>query len=63
LTCEVTQDGEVEAAVKATISEFGRLDAAFNNAGTEQPVPPLADLSIAEFDRLIAVNLRAVSSA
>jgi NAD(P)-dependent dehydrogenase (short-subunit alcohol dehydrogenase family) len=60
VTCDVTQDGEVEAAVKATISEFGRLDAAFNNAGIEQPVAPLADLSIAEFDRLIAVNLRAV---
>jgi NAD(P)-dependent dehydrogenase (short-subunit alcohol dehydrogenase family) len=59
-TCDVTQDGDVEAAVKATISEFGRLDAAFNNAGIEQPVAPLTDLSIAEFDRLIAVNLRAV---
>jgi NAD(P)-dependent dehydrogenase (short-subunit alcohol dehydrogenase family) len=59
-TCDVTQDGDVEAAVKATISEFGRLDAAFNNAGIEQPVAPLTDLSLAEFDRLIAVNLRAV---
>jgi NAD(P)-dependent dehydrogenase (short-subunit alcohol dehydrogenase family) len=56
VTCGVTQDSDVEAAVKATISEFGRLDAAFNNAGIEQPVATVAQLSIAEFDRLIAVT-------
>ncbi len=58
--CDVTREEDVEAAVQATLSEFGRLDAAFNNAGIEQPVAPLADLSVTDFDRLVAVNLRGV---
>jgi len=62
IACDVTQDGDVEAAVRATVEEFGRLDAAFNNAGIEQPVAPLAELSVAEFDRLVAVNLKGVFS-
>jgi NAD(P)-dependent dehydrogenase (short-subunit alcohol dehydrogenase family) len=62
LVCDVTQETDVEAAVRATVEEFGRLDAAFNNAGIEQPVAPLAELSAAEFDRLVAVNLRGVFS-
>ena len=59
-TCDVTQEGEVKAAVQATVDEFGGLDAAFNNAGIEQPVAPLAELSPAAFDRLVAVNLKGV---
>lgn len=59
-TCDVTQEGEVQAAVQATVDTYGRLDAAFNNAGIEQPVAPLADLSTGQFDRLVAVNLKSV---
>jgi NAD(P)-dependent dehydrogenase (short-subunit alcohol dehydrogenase family) len=62
LVADVTQEGDVKAAVRATVEQFGRLDAAFNNAGIEQPVAPLAEVSIAEFDRLVAVNLRGVFS-
>ena len=58
--CDVTQADNVEAAVQATVKEFGRLDAAFNNAGIEQPVAPLADLDTDQFDRLVAVNLKGV---
>jgi NAD(P)-dependent dehydrogenase (short-subunit alcohol dehydrogenase family) len=46
--------------VQATTDEFGRLDAAFNNAGIEQPVAPLADITGSDFERLVAVNLRGV---
>ena len=60
VTCDVTVESDVKAAVRATVKEFGRLDAAFNNAGVEQPVAPLAELSSADFDRLIAVNLKGV---
>jgi NAD(P)-dependent dehydrogenase (short-subunit alcohol dehydrogenase family) len=62
LVADVRQEGDVEGAVRATVEKFGRLDAAFNNAGIEQPVAPLAELSVAEFDRLVAVNLRGVFS-
>jgi NAD(P)-dependent dehydrogenase (short-subunit alcohol dehydrogenase family) len=60
LTCDVTSEADVKAAVKATTDEFGRLDAAFNNAGIEQPVAALADIPGADFERLVAVNLRGV---
>jgi NAD(P)-dependent dehydrogenase (short-subunit alcohol dehydrogenase family) len=60
LTCDVTSEADVNAAVKATTDEFGRLDAAFNNAGIEQPVAALADIPGEDFERLVAVNLRGV---
>lgn len=31
--CDVSDDTQVEAMVERTVAEFGRLDAAFNNAG------------------------------
>ena len=42
------------------MKEFGRLDAAFNNAGIQSPVTDTAELESAEFDRVISINLRSV---
>lgn len=60
VACDVTSEADVAAALEATVDRFGRLHAAFNNAGVEQPVQPLHEISLAEFDRVTAVNLRAV---
>ncbi|WP_327726591.1 SDR family oxidoreductase [Streptomyces sp. NBC_00487] len=60
LTCDVTSQAAVSGAVQATLDSFGRLDAAFNNAGIEQPVAPLAEISATDLDHLIAVNLKGV---
>lgn len=60
LRCDVTRGEEVRAALDGTVQRFGRLDFAFNNAGVEQPVTPMADLDEAEWDRIAAVNLRGV---
>jgi NAD(P)-dependent dehydrogenase (short-subunit alcohol dehydrogenase family) len=60
VTCDVADAKSVETAVLRTAEEFGRLDFAFNNAGIEQPVKPLADISEEEWVRLLAVNLRGV---
>ena len=35
IRCDVSDDAEVEAMVKQTVAEFGRLDAAYNNAGVQ----------------------------
>src|SRR5438132_2117331 len=60
IQCDVADDAQVKAMVEQTVATFGRLDAAFNNAGIQSPVAEVADASMAEFDRVNAVNLRAV---
>ncbi len=60
LHCDMSSERDVQAAVAATVSTFGRLDAAFNNAGIEQPVAPVHEIETSDFDRLVGVNLRGV---
>jgi NAD(P)-dependent dehydrogenase (short-subunit alcohol dehydrogenase family) len=60
LICDVTSGSSVKAALEDTVRSFGRLDAAFNNAGIEQSAQPLAELSEDVWDRVIAVNLKSV---
>src|SRR5947207_14044149 len=60
--CDVSDEAQVKAMVEQTVSGFGRLDAAFNNAGIQSPVAEVADASVEEFDRVNAVNLRAIFS-
>jgi NAD(P)-dependent dehydrogenase (short-subunit alcohol dehydrogenase family) len=60
VVCDVTIGSSVRAALNETVKSFGRLDAAFNNAGIEQPAQPFAELSEEIWDRVIAVNLKSV---
>ncbi|HTU46637.1 MAG TPA: glucose 1-dehydrogenase [Bryobacteraceae bacterium] len=60
--CDVSDDDEVAAMVDRVVSEFGRLDAAFNNAGVMARIAPTADSTREEWDRVIGVNLRGVWS-
>jgi NAD(P)-dependent dehydrogenase (short-subunit alcohol dehydrogenase family) len=56
--CDVSDDAQVAAMVERTVSEFGRLDAAFNNAGVMAKVVPTADSTREEWERVIGINLR-----
>jgi NAD(P)-dependent dehydrogenase (short-subunit alcohol dehydrogenase family) len=58
--CDVTRTEDVKAALDKTVDAFGRLDVAFNNAGVENEVKPMADVTEEEWDRIVAVNLRGV---
>ena len=60
VTCDVTNEPEVASMIEQTVSAFGRLDAAFNNAGVQSPAVETADASGEEFDRVNAINLRGV---
>ena len=60
--CDVSEDGQVEQMVDRTVAEFGRLDAAFNNAGVMARIAPTADSTRDEWDRVIGINLRGVWS-
>ena len=48
--------------VERAIAEFGRLDAAFNNAGVMAHIAPTADSTREDWDRVIGINLRGVWS-
>lgn len=58
--CDVSQDVHVANALKEIESRYGRLDAAFNNAGIVQGNTPMADISEAEWERVMAINVRGV---
>jgi len=60
IRCDVSDEAEVAAMVEQTVASFGRLDAAFNNAGVQAPPSDMADERGADFDRVNAINLRGV---
>jgi NAD(P)-dependent dehydrogenase (short-subunit alcohol dehydrogenase family) len=61
IAADLAQDGAAAAAVAQTIETFGHIDCAFNNAGIGSPAArPFAEIPEAEFDRVIATNVRSV---
>src|SRR5713226_6650114 len=60
ITCDVTDEAEVKRMIEQTVSAFGGLDAAFNNAGVQSLAVETADSTSEEFDRVNAINLRSV---
>ncbi len=63
ITCDVSDDAQVEAMVKQTVAAFGRLDAAYNNAGVQNVLAETADSPPDDYDRIMAINLRGVWSS
>jgi len=57
---DVSDPVSVQNLVKTTVDHFGRLDCAFNNAGVLPPTADLADMSVEDFDRVIAIDLKGV---
>ena len=62
IRCDVADDAQVEAMVEQTVATFGRLDAAYNNAGVQNVVAEAAEATREDFDRVISINLRGVWS-
>jgi len=60
--CDVADDAQVEAMVEQTVATFGRLDAAYNNAGVQNVLAETADYPREDYDRVMAINLRGVWS-
>jgi NAD(P)-dependent dehydrogenase (short-subunit alcohol dehydrogenase family) len=56
--CDVADDAQVEAMVAHTIAAFGRLDAAYNNAGVQNVLAETADTTREDYDRVMGINLR-----
>jgi NAD(P)-dependent dehydrogenase (short-subunit alcohol dehydrogenase family) len=58
--CNVTQESDVAAAVDLAVSEFGRLDIMFNNAGIVGAVGRISEMSVEAWDNTINILLRGV---
>jgi NAD(P)-dependent dehydrogenase (short-subunit alcohol dehydrogenase family) len=56
----VESESEIKAAIERAVSEFGRLDITYNNAGIAGALGPLEEVSAENWDRTFAVLLRAV---
>src|SRR5688572_21269234 len=56
--CDVSKEAEIENLIAEVVARHGRLDAAFNNAGTLGELGSTADCPTDNFDSVIAVNLR-----
>jgi NAD(P)-dependent dehydrogenase (short-subunit alcohol dehydrogenase family) len=55
--CNVARKTDVDAALAATLAAFGRLDGLVNNAGIFKAAP-FVDITEADWDAVIAVNLK-----
>ena len=54
---DVTDERQVAELVNRTVATFGRLDVAFNNAGSGHMPRPLAEFALADFQQTITNNL------
>lgn len=53
---DMSREADIQALVEKTVAAYGKLDCAFNNAGTAGVIKPMQELE--EFDKLIALNVQ-----
>jgi NADP-dependent 3-hydroxy acid dehydrogenase YdfG len=58
LQLDITDEQQVETAVQKIVDRYGKVDVLINNAGTDITLP-IEELSIADWDKVMNVNLRA----
>jgi 3-oxoacyl-[acyl-carrier protein] reductase len=60
VACDVTRRAEVDGMVREVVARHGGLDIMVNNAGVTHRRQPMLEVSEAEFDRIYAVNVKAI---
>ena len=55
---DVSHEDATQSYVKAALDAFGKIDGFFNNAGIEGHLAPTHEYDVAEFDKVLRVNLR-----
>ena len=58
IQCDVTDGNQVRDAVSQVIEKFGKIDILVNNAGAIAPHKPIEDITEAEWDKVLALNLK-----
>ena len=57
ISTDVSKPGSVAALFAKTVQEFGRLNLLFNNAGTNVPPVPIEEVTLEQWNSIVAVNL------
>lgn len=57
VACDITRPEDVEALFAAVAKAFGRIDLLFNNAGIGAKAMPIDEISVEEWNDVVAVNL------
>ncbi len=57
VTCDVSNESQVDHLFNTTVSEFGRVDFLFNNAGIAAPAVPVDELDIEHWHSIVNINL------
>jgi len=60
IVCDVSDEAQAKAAVERTVSEYGRLDVAYNNAGILGPMCEMSEETLEEYEQTQSVNLRGI---
>lgn len=60
IQCDVSSEAQVEKAIAKVIETYGKLDAAFNNAGIQIPAQDITETSEEDYDKILNVNLKGV---
>lgn len=58
VAADVSDAAQTRRYVEATVERFGGIDVLFANAGIEGKVAPIVEYAVADFDRVLAVNVR-----
>ncbi len=57
---DVLKPGDVQSLIHQTVETYGRIDTAFNNAGIEGDAAPINELTEANFDQVMGINVKGV---
>ncbi len=60
--CDVSQPEQVAAAMAQVVQHFGGIDYAYNNAGVQNELAETADTTLADYQRVMGVNLQGIWS-
>ena len=60
IACDVADKSDVDAMIAEAVRKFGGLDITVNNAGYTHPNQSMLDVDEATFDRIFAVNVKAI---
>lgn len=60
ITADMSKEADIKRMVAETVKKFGRLDIAFNNAGIEESLAPLAEKTAELYTQVFDVNVKGV---